>query len=84
MRKDELVKELYKFEFWNEDEPSRLSVNWNKVAEFILSRETAMLEEIEKPLSLSVMFQESFDDSLGLTEARKALDIIQRRKGDHA
>ena len=75
MKKDEDIK--YWESYYGYD-------NACHIAEVIAKRETAMLEEIEKPLSLSVMFQESFDDSLGLTEARKALAIIQRRKGDHA
>jgi hypothetical protein len=77
MKKDELIKELnldlegYKEGRWDTSSMEKA------IADFILARETAMLEEIEKPLKGAQKGHPSGDK----TAIDEALSIIQRRKG---
>jgi hypothetical protein len=92
MKKEELARELFEAgNKWNIAKGG-LPSTWEEreddydilgfFADFILSRETAMLEEIAHPLREYKCGAEGYTDAEDVID--EALSIIQRRKVDHA
>jgi hypothetical protein len=84
MRKDELIKDIAGFVTHCGFTLKACEGCQEELADFILSRETAMIEEIEK--ALTMLHEEAHDgikdDYCYIHEIDNAFDaIIQRRKG---